>query len=166
MARRRHVAGYLSTDGEPDLGEVFRRLFAAQKQVYLPVVTGPGRPLDFYPYHATSVLKPNRFGILEPVGTVDDARSARFIDLVLVPLVAFDTCGNRLGMGGGFYDRSFAFLSAGLGWQRPCLVGVAYECQRHPRLPTEAWDIPLRAIVTERGLMRFDRAPESSRRVI
>jgi len=157
LTRCQHVAGYLCNDGEPDLGPVFQRLFTLGKQTYLPVVTGTARPLAFYPYRPDSPLRPNRYGILEPVGTPGDARSARSIDLVLVPLVAFDATGNRLGMGGGFYDRTFAYLHTGMAWRRPCLVGVAYQCQRYRQLPTEAWDIPLQAIVTEAGTMRFTR---------
>ena len=76
------------------------------------------------------------------------------LDLVLVPLVGFDGAGNRLGMGGGFYDRSFAFLGQRR-WRRPRLVGVAFDLQRVDRLPRRAWDVPLDAVASERGCYRF-----------
>ena len=72
------------------------------------------------------------------------------LDLVLVPLVAFDDRGNRLGMGGGYYDQTFAFLSQRQHYRRPTLLGVAYEFQRLVALPVQAWDIPLDGVATEK----------------
>jgi 5-formyltetrahydrofolate cyclo-ligase len=74
------------------------------------------------------------------------------LDLVLAPLVAFDAHGNRLGMGGGFYDRSFAYLLRHTRWLRPRLIGLAYDFQRQSRLPSQAWDVPLQAIATDQHL--------------
>ena len=75
---------------------------------------------------------------------------------MLVPLVAFDGAGNRLGMGGGFYDRTFAYLRTRAVWKRPQLIGVAYEFQRLEALPVQTWDIPLQGIATEKRLYNFD----------
>ena len=99
-------------------------------------------------------MAPNRFGIPEPI----DAKPlrARQLDLLLMPLVGFDLEGNRLGMGGGFYDATLAFMRHRRVWRKPRLVGIAYECQRVDTLPHEPWDMPLDAVLTERQLYRFN----------
>ena len=71
------------------------------------------------------------------------------LDLVLVPLVGFDPQGNRLGMGGGFYDRTFAYRGRRKHTSRPCLIGLAHECQRVEHLPCAGWDIPLDGVITD-----------------
>jgi 5-formyltetrahydrofolate cyclo-ligase len=85
-------------------------------------------------------------------GLAQVVRSGHWLDLVLVPLVGFDARGNRLGMGGGFYDRHFAFLRNRRAWRRPLLIGIAFDVQRVPRLSDAAHDVPLWGIVTERGI--------------
>src|SRR5687767_13746260 len=92
-------------------------------------------------------MRRNRFGIPEPTGR---RCAPQQLDLVLLPLVAFDRRGARLGMGGGFYDRTFAFLRVA-GRRKPRLVGLAHHFQEVAQLPREPWDVPLAAIVTERG---------------
>jgi 5-formyltetrahydrofolate cyclo-ligase len=104
--------------------------------------------LVFVGWRPGGELRRNRFGIGEPRGP---RLPWRRLDLVLLPLVAFDAGGGRLGMGGGFYDRTFAALRARRGqWQRPALVGLAHGFQRVAALPREAWDVPLAAVATER----------------
>ena len=71
------------------------------------------------------------------------------MDVILLPLVAFDRKGYRLGMGGGYYDRSLAFRRSRQQWRRPRLIGVAHSCQQHPGLPQQHWDVPLDCIITE-----------------
>jgi len=75
------------------------------------------------------------------------------LDIALVPLVAFDDYGRRLGMGGGYYDRTFAYLRHREHWRRPKLIGVAFEFQRVAELPAQPWDVPLDGIITEKGLL-------------
>jgi len=70
-----------------------------------------------------------------------------------MPLVAFDRQGYRLGMGGGYYDRSLAFRCSRRQWLKPTLVGVAHSCQEHPSLPHEYWDVPLAYIITEQEII-------------
>ncbi|MEW5757682.1 MAG: 5-formyltetrahydrofolate cyclo-ligase [Pseudomonadota bacterium] len=155
-----HIACYLANDGEMDLAPLIERIAAMRKVVYLPVLS-PGRDkrLWFAPYTPGDPLHPNQYGIPEPVVAPDQWLDPRQLDLVLMPLVAFDLAGNRLGMGGGYYDRSFEFLRRSMGLERPRLVGVAYEFQRLTALAAEPWDVPMHAVVTERACHTFKRKP-------
>ena len=100
-------------------------------------------------------MRPNRYRIPEPDARYCRAMKRQFLSLVLMPLVAFDAKGNRLGMGGGYYDRAFNQTQWPYKTRRPLLVGVAHEFQRVPELPTESWDVPLDAVITEREIYRF-----------
>jgi len=155
LKRLRHLALYWPSDGEVDLRPLLNRK-NTQQQRYLPILMHGSR-LRFAAWSASSNLHPNRFGIPEPrVHLREHARPIQ-LDAVLMPLVGFDAHGNRLGMGGGFYDRSFAFRLARRRWRKPLLIGVAFELQRCPTLPAAAWDVPLDGIVTEHGLRLFQR---------
>ena len=146
----RRIAVYLPSDGEVDTASIIARAWALGKQVYLPVlVPHLHNRLWFARYKQDTPLVTNRFGIPEPE-VVHRQRVAPYaLDLVLTPLVGFDGEGNRLGMGGGFYDRSFAFLHQRQAWHKPRLVGIAYDFQQLPQLPAQAWDVPLTAVVTD-----------------
>lgn len=153
----KHIAFYLPNDGEIDLTSLIEHAWQKSKQCYLPVLSEPNtKRLWFIPYHPDSKLRPNRFGIPEPVSP----RSARLrktlsLDLILMPLVAFDVKGNRLGMGGGFYDRTLAFLSHRQHWHKPNLIGVAYEFQKQSLLDRKPWDIVPQAIATDQALYQI-----------
>ena len=136
-----------------DLAPVIEFLRSIGREVLLPALHGDG--LWFLPYCEDTPMKSNRFGIPEPFLPPRARCPARELDIVLVPLVAVDSAGNRLGMGGGYYDRTFAYLRARSVWRRPLLIGVAYEFQRVARLPARAWDIPLDALATEKQLYLF-----------
>lgn len=111
----------------------------------------PSDTLRFARWHDGARLHRNRFHIPEPRR---QARlSARALNVVLLPLTGFDASGNRLGMGGGFYDRTLAFKRRHRK-ARPLLVGVAHACQQVSTLPAEIWDVPLAMIVTDRGVFR------------
>lgn len=150
----RRIACYLSNDGEIDLGPAMDLLGRDGRRILLPVLRG--ERLWFLPYGSETPLVRNRFGIPEPAVSARHRCPARDLDLVLVPLVAFDAAGNRLGMGGGFYDRTFAYLGKRTAWRRPLLIGIAYEFQRVEALPAQPWDIPLQGIATEKRLYLFD----------
>lgn len=145
----RRIAAYIPNDGEISVQPLMELAWRMRKQVYLPVLH-PFRPghLLFMRHEPGQPLALNRFGIPEPLCEQDSRCPAWTLDLVLTPLVGFDEQGNRMGMGGGFYDRTFAFLQSGRAPQRPRLVGVAHECQRVTTLPCERWDIGMEFIVT------------------
>ncbi|MDH3411165.1 MAG: 5-formyltetrahydrofolate cyclo-ligase [Gammaproteobacteria bacterium] len=149
--RVRRFAAYLSNDGEPDLSLLLARAALMGKRAYLPALHGKG--LWFLPFSSNTAMVKNRFGIAEPSCHPDERLKPYALDLVLVPLVAFDSSGSRLGMGGGFYDRSFAYLNYRSRWRRPRLIGVAFDFQRAASIPSRPWDVPLDGVVTERGLI-------------
>lgn len=151
--RARRVGVYMPADGELDVLRAVTGAHRTTRRVYLPVVPRHAGRLAFRPWETHTPLRPNRFGIPEPAAGT--AVPATRLDVVLTPLVAFDARGNRLGMGGGFYDRTFAGQARGRRWRRPRLIGVAYDFQRVDRLDARAWDVPLDAVITERGLLRF-----------
>lgn len=150
--RARNLAVYWPADGEADVRAVAAHAWSSGKRLYLPVV-GHGGKMRFAPWKPSARLRPNRFGIPEPARLLQHV-SARRLDLVVMPLVAFDDRGNRLGMGGGYYDRA-------LGGQRrrPLLVGAAYSFQQVPSIPAQPWDVPINVVITERGRRTMRRSP-------
>jgi 5-formyltetrahydrofolate cyclo-ligase len=152
--RSRHIAFYLANDGEMDLTPLIHRAWAMGKRCYLPVLSPLyHNRLWFAPYHNECELELNRFGIPEPVANWAGMRPAWALDLVMTPLVAFDAAGNRLGMGGGYYDRTLAYLSRRRCWRKPHLLGTAYAFQQVASLPYQSWDVPLHGIATESTLL-------------
>lgn len=151
--RSRHIAFYLPNDGEMDLTPLIERAWAMGKRCYLPVLSPTfHNRLWFAPYLPDTPLLPNRFGIPEPRRGWRSARPAWSLDLILTPLVAFDRHGNRLGMGGGFYDRTLAYLLRRYRWHKPRLLGIAYAFQQVERLPHAAWDVPLDGVATDTAI--------------
>ena len=147
---RTRISAYEAMDGELDPAIVLRRARALGCEVQVPVITSMRqRRMRFAPWP------------IEPGRPPEACDAARWCDLVLVPLVGFDDEGNRLGMGAGFYDRHFAFLRHRNAWQRPLLLGLAFEVQRVERLPAKPRDVPLWGIVTERGV--YGRAAARNR---
>ncbi len=149
LYRARHIAVYLPNDGEIDPGVYVEQARKRGIRFYLPVLhpIHTGR-LVFSPYGPDTALRPNRFGIPEPLFSNGLERPAWAMDAVLMPLVGFDRHGGRLGMGGGFYDRTFAFVRR-LPGLSPRLIGLAHSIQGMNLLPVQPWDIPLHGIVTD-----------------
>lgn len=146
--RSQHIAFYLPNDGEIDPTPVMEEAWKRGKTCYLPVLTPLGQKLLFVRFEKGNELVLNKFKIPEPNPLKHQCRQAWALDLVITPLVAFDNTGGRLGMGGGYYDRSFAFLRQKRA-QKPSLLGVAHVFQERLELPRQAWDIPLDAIFTD-----------------
>lgn len=148
------IAAYWPVKGEMDLRPVIDQALRYNKHVYLPVIDEDSRTLRFAPYQPDMPMKKNRFGIPEPDVGDDQLFSPRGLDMVLVPLVVFDSFGHRLGMGGGFYDRTFEFVRNEPDLVAPCLVGAAHEFQHTRYIPPHPWDVPLRLTVTEQQVWR------------
>ncbi len=154
LFRNSHRIGiYLAHDGEIDITHLLPNILNHRKRCYLPALR-PIRPnrLWFSEYRYGDRLIHNKFGIIEPDIHRRKPVSAWGLDLVLVPLVAFDATGSRIGMGGGFYDRTFAYLKTRNKWCKPKLIGMAHELQRMDSIQQNPWDIPLDGIVTESRL--------------
>jgi 5-formyltetrahydrofolate cyclo-ligase len=148
--RARHIALYLPNDGEIDPRPLLREAQRRGKATYLPVLSAwPRTKMNFQRVRMHEALARNRFRIEEPSARRARQRKVWTLDLVLLPLVGFDLYGGRLGMGGGFYDRSLAYRRLRKNWHKPTLLGVAHECQQVDRLALASWDIRLGAVVTD-----------------
>lgn len=148
----RRIACYLSNDGEIDPIYIIERAWSQGKQVYLPVLSPLKNSLQFALFEPGNMLCTNKYGIQEPACRPSHWIKAQQCDLVLLPLVAFDETGNRLGMGGGFYDRSLAHLKLRQHFRKPYLIGLAHESQKTDKLTAQSWDVPLDAIATEKQI--------------
>lgn len=148
------VAAYLANDkdGELDTAPLLARLWSMGKRVAVPVVFGTQSKMDFFEFKPQTPLVTNRFGIREPAPGSTYV-NGRALTIMLLPLVAFDDAGIRIGMGGGYYDRFLGNLPTQL---RPRLIGIAHEVQRcRQRLKSSPWDVPLDDVVTENGWHSF-----------
>lgn len=147
--RARHIALYLPSDGEIDPRPLLRAAQRRGKTTYLPVLSAwPRTKMVFQRIRPQERLRLNRFRIQEPRPQPRQQRPVWALDLLLMPLVGFDDQGGRLGMGGGFYDRSLARLRKN--GHKPTRLGLAHECQKVERLALASWDVPLHATVTDK----------------
>jgi 5-formyltetrahydrofolate cyclo-ligase len=145
-----HIATYLAADEELNPNAGIATLREQGKQIYLPVIQ-QDNSLLFGLWEKGEALLPNRFGIGEPYpGT--SLRRASDLDIILLPLVGWDRSGQRLGMGGGFYDRSLAQAGGVI------KMGVAYDIQEVPHLPGEEWDVRVDYVLTESQLLKCEPA--------
>lgn len=143
-----HVVFYHAVRGEINLRALWEHALAAGKACYLPTVHA-NHTLSFLPFTLNTPWKINPYGIPEPDVHPTCAIPVDKLELIILPLVAFDAHGTRLGYGGGFYDRTFANMP------NACLLGAAYAFQQQPLIPTEPWDAPLSGVVTELGVQWF-----------
>jgi len=140
------IASYMAFAGEADP----RPLLTSDKMFYLPRIHQ--QQMSFHQWQDQADLFENQFGILEPPACAPPI-SPQHLDLVLMPLVAFDQSGHRIGMGGGYYDRLFQFRQ----YQTapPLLIGLAYAFQETNEIITQSWDVSMDAVVTEEGWRLF-----------
>lgn len=151
----RHIALYLPVRGEAD-PRYLRKWALPRQQFYLPVLSPFGdKRLWFVRWDQDTRFRPNHFRIPEPYPHHKHRRPARWLDLVMTPLVAFDQYGTRMGMGGGYYDRSFAFKNYKCFEKRPFLLGYGYDFQEIKELQRQSWDIGLNAMATEIEILHF-----------
>lgn len=152
------VALYSSNDNEARPEQLFPNGWRLKKAFYLPILKpNPLNGLWFGRYEQNSKLLLNRYGIPEPLLSQKIIVPAWTLDIAFVPLVAFTPSGDRLGMGGGFYDRAFAYLRRHQHLKKPKLIGLAFECQKVGQLSTQNWDVPLDGVITEKRFYRFNR---------
>lgn len=148
-----HIACYVAQKNEFDCAPIIHAVWQAKKKCYLPKLTkGHHHNLEFSVYEKNTPLRFNRYNIAEPDSELDFPKDQ--LDLVLMPLVGFDLRGHRLGMGGGYYDRTFQFV-IDQKVVKPFMLGLAYEAQQVPRVPIEKWDVPMNGVLTEERLYLF-----------
>lgn len=140
------VAAYWRIRDELDCQPILVKLMDSNQKVVLPVVVGPEEPLELRVWEQGASLYESGFGTLAPSELAPRAEP----DIVIMPLLGFDRSGTRLGYGGGYYDRTLAGMT-----RKPKLVGLAFAAQELDRIPREAHDVPLDAVVTEAGVRHF-----------
>jgi 5-formyltetrahydrofolate cyclo-ligase len=164
LAEREHllrpgyrIAVYQPYGHEADVSSLTERAWQRGCDVYAPLVSLRRRfIMQFVPFQPDARLTINTFGIPEPDRSPQDRIAPLQLDVIFMPLVAFDGLGWRLGSGAGFYDRCLRHLRGSRLWRRPKLIGVAYEHQRVDALSPGEWDVPMDAVLTETRLYRFD----------
>ncbi len=144
--RAEYLACYLAAPDEVNTWEIISRAWAMKKRVFAPVIE-KNRHMQFVQIREDSELMPNRFGLLEPVG--GETVTARMLDVVLTPVVAFDADNQRIGMGGGYFDTTFSFLKHRAHWHHPKIVGLAFACQKVEKIEPNPWDIRLFCAVSD-----------------
>jgi 5-formyltetrahydrofolate cyclo-ligase len=145
------LGAYVAVSGEADPAPIVQAAWARGVEVFVPRITA-GSSMVFGEWRAGAVATRGLFGVPEPPADAAIRAAAR-LDTVLVPLVAFDRTGTRLGTGAGFYDRAFEFRLAQPRGSRPVLVGLAYHWQEAPELERRPWDVPLDVVVTDREVI-------------
>jgi len=149
FSQSKSLAAYYPFDGEISPLPLLQLAHERGKTTWLPVITADSKILRFARYLPDKTpLKENALHLLEPV--TDDISEIDNIDICCVPLVGFDGKGNRLGMGGGYYDRTFAVAE-----RQPYRIGLAYACQQVPQIKTDRLDVGLDSIVTEQRVYVF-----------
>ena len=148
----RHIAGYWAVAGELPLAALVQGMRERNQVWHLPVIDTDGL-LRFAAWHPGIAITTNRYGIPEPECAPTALLEPAQLDVVLLPLLGFDRAGNRLGFGGGWYDRSFAFLQDRTGVGKPLLVGIGYALREVDAIAAMPWDVRLDYIATERELI-------------
>lgn len=150
------LAFYQAIDGEIDPGPLLQKALQEGRSCYLPVVNPDDAEqlISFAPFDENTRLTENHWGVAEPPAPEETIASTSF-DVVFVPLVGFDANCFRLGMGKGFYDRTFSFKIFNRR-SKPLLVGLAHECQLTDPFPIASWDVRLDAVITAEKIYRPD----------
>ncbi len=149
------VATYLAMPGELNVDSFVKAAIDRRALVYAPkIISMRRRRMVFVPLSGAR-LHANPYGIDEPAAAPGQYVPILRLDTVIVPMLGFDRCGNRLGMGAGFYDRALRIRRApGRSWRRPRLIGVAFACQEVVSITPSRWDVAMDLIVTEREIIK------------
>ncbi|QCI22262.1 5-formyltetrahydrofolate cyclo-ligase [Buchnera aphidicola] len=146
----KNIALFLPFDGEINTYPLILKLWLNKKKVFVPIIHPYKRKLFFAPFYYNSILYYNKYNILEPFFNVKDIISIYYLDTIIVPLVAFDKTGMRLGMGGGFYDTCLR------DWKNNFFpVGFSYDFQLISTIPRKPWDVSLPIILTPNKIWYF-----------
>lgn len=161
-----HISLYLANDGELDLAPFIQWCWKTGKNIYLPVIHPFSKGhLLFLRYQKNTILQANKYGILEPKLSITELITLDALDIIFTPLVAFDGKGNRLGMGGGFYDRTLENwyvqrLNQALLNSKSKLkfipIGLAHNNQKVSNVPSQSWDVPLPQVITPSQVYHFE----------
>ena len=143
-----NIVCYLSFKNEVHTKSIIEKIWAEGKNCYLPIITHD-KNLQYMLYTPETFLTKNKYHFFEPEMSKENSILAYQLDLVITPVVVFDEQCTRIGWGHGHYDRSFSFLKNLSRPEKPFLVGMAYELQKHTNLKRETWDVPLDAVITE-----------------
>ena len=145
------IAIYLQHDNEAGTAELIQHLFSEDAELYLPKIanSGQGNTMQFIRYRSDTQMIDNRYGIAEPDS--DETIDVQSLDMIFLPLTAFDKKGHRLGMGGGYYDRLLSSLDQNNA--QPRLVGLAHDFQQIERCPVESFDQRVHFVLTPSGLI-------------
>ena len=145
ISKKKIIGGYYPVNFEIDILEFLEKLEMKGLQLCLPIVKKDNK-MDFYSWSTKNLLKLNKYGIPEP-----EQIKKVFPDIILVPLVAFDSRLYRIGYGGGYYDRYIEKLS---NKKNLLKIGIAHSCQKINRVPTNKYDKKLDIIITEKYVLR------------
>ncbi len=149
----KHIAAYIPIQNELDTHSIIHAAESLHKNLYMPAFREKkpehADALAFFPYQLGARLNASQ-GFLQPSQSV--VHEAKDLDLIFIPMVAFDAYCNRLGRGAGHYDRTLAFLNAGHSAKKPFLIGLAYEFQKIPPFKFEKWDVPMDMVITEKSI--------------
>lgn len=142
-----NIACYLSTKDEVDTAAILQCAWRMKKRIFAPVLK-KNNVMVFREMTANSSVKTNFYGLTEPVdGTIIQPH---MLDVSITPVVAYDSAGHRIGMGGGYFDRAFSFLRDRKHPSDPKLVGIAFACQQVDKITPNPWDIPLFTTISEK----------------
>ena len=143
-----NIGCYMSSNGEVDTWPIINEIWKRGKDLFLPKITTNAK-MNFAKTTPNDKFLNNQYGIREPISNI--ITESKFLDLVIVPLVAFDHNGNRIGMGGGYYDREFNYLKKEDSPSKPVLIGIAFDCQKFKKIEQDSWDVRLSNVFTESG---------------
>jgi len=155
LSDAQHIAFYLPVRGEADPTYLQGLSQFSEKRFYLPILSATNKShLEFALYNEQTPMKLNRFGIPEPdIDPTDLLTDPRKLDAVIMPMVAIDRSGNRIGMGGGFYDRTFAFRKTKS--CKPHLIAFAYDLQLIETQNPQPWDVPSDSIALQSKFVKL-----------
>lgn len=148
-----NIALYMSFRKEVETKFILEQAHIDNKNCFLPVLEQDNR-LSFYKYKKNSELIYNKYKILEPIKSNNKKININELDIIFMPLTAFDLYGNRLGAGAGYYDRTLANVIKQD--KRPTLIGLGFDIQKVDNIPTDEWDIKLDAVATEKEFLKFN----------